>query len=369
MKTTIKINEEKIVSVFLDKIENLRSILQKEKLSYTNLLLVTHPILWKLYKEKFKNVTKKVILLPEGEKTKSMKYLLFLYNEFLKNEIDRKSIVLAFGGGVIGDIVGFAAGTFMRGISYIQIPTTLLAMVDSSLGGKTAVNLKEGKNLVGIFYQPRLTLCDFDILVTLKEREILNGFGEIFKYAVLNKKVYDMLMNYEKQKILDVPFKENPYVKKLILECIITKLNIVKQDEKETRQIREKLNLGHTIAHSIETTTQYRKYTHGAAVIIGLVVESFLAHYINILNKKELDKLLFLIEKYIDFNIFKDFLGIDNFLLVDKIKFDKKTYQHKIFRFALPFEIGKVEVVEGVKKEDIFKALEISKQWMRTKLN
>lgn len=368
MKSKIKIVEEKIISVYIDNVENINKILQEEKIFYTKLILITHQILWRLYKSKFRNLTEEVIFLPEGEQTKSIKYLLFLYNEFLKNKLDRKSLILAFGGGVIGDIVGFAAGTFMRGINYIQIPTTLLAMVDSSLGGKTAVNLKEGKNLVGIFYQPRLTLCDFDILATLKEKDILNGFGEILKYALINKKVYDILTNCEKRKIFEVPLKENNFLKKLILECINTKLNIVKQDEKETKQIREKLNLGHTIAHSVESTTKYKKYTHGEAVIIGLIVESFLANIIKILSKEELDKILFLIEKYIDLKIFNSFLKLDNSFLVDKIKFDKKTYQHKIFRFALPLKVGKIEVIENIKRKDILEALKSSKKWIEKKL-
>ncbi len=369
MKKKIKILEEKTISIYLDKIEKLNTILEKEKISYTNLLVVTHSNLWQLYKDKFKTITDKVVFIPQGEKTKSIKYLLFLYKEFLRNKLDRRSLVLTFGGGVVGDIVGFAAGTFMRGIDYVQIPTTLLAMVDSSIGGKTAVNLQEGKNLVGIFYQPRLTLCDLDVLKTLNEKEILNGFGEILKYALINKRIYDILENCDKHKIINVPFKENNYTRKLILECISTKLDIVKQDEKEKKQIREKLNLGHTIAHAIESTTKYKTYTHGEAVIIGLIVESFLAETVKVLPKSQLTKILSLIKKFVNLDICKNFLNLDDKQLINKIKLDKKTYQQKIFRFALPLKIGNVKVIEEIQEEKILHSLKRAKMWIKTELS
>jgi 3-dehydroquinate synthase len=286
MKTEIVIKEIKKINIWIDKIDNLSKILHK-KIFSTKVVILTHRRLWSLYKHKFnkiKNVD--LIFIPEGENSKNIKFLEFIYNNLLRYGVDRKSLLIIFGGGVLGDLGGFAASTFMRGIDVVQIPTTLLAMIDSSIGGKTAINLSFGKNLVGSFYQPKIILCDLSLIKTLPKKEFHNALGEILKYAILNKKIYTMMNRLENISVHSV---NNDIFKNIILECIRTKLNIVKQDEKELKGIREKLNLGHTIAHGIEAATNYNKYSHGIAVILGLVAEGYLSYISGILKKYDFE--------------------------------------------------------------------------------
>jgi 3-dehydroquinate synthase len=364
MKVKIEIKERKKISVHLDKIERIQSIIKKEGIFYTKILLITHKKLWSLYKNKFKNLKFEKMFLPEGEEIKSLKYLEFLYLEFLRKKVDRKSLVLIFGGGVLGDLVGFACSTYMRGINYIQIPTTLLAMVDSSIGGKTAVNLKFGKNLVGSFYQPKIILCDTELLKSLPKKEIYNGLGEILKYAVINKKIFNLLAS--KDASLDV---NSRFFKNLILECIKTKLEIVKKDEKEITGIREKLNLGHTIAHAIEAVCGYKVYSHGEAVILGLLAENFISKELGFLLDEDYEKIISLINRYTSDKSFEsNLIDIDEKKIFEFIKFDKKFYQ-KRYRFALPIKIGEVKTVENISKRIIIDSISYVKKWMKEKLN
>jgi len=204
------------------------------------------------------------IVVKAGEESKSFETLLELYNKFLDFKINRGNIIIALGGGVVGDLTGFAAATFLRGIPLIQIPTTLLAQVDSSLGGKVAVNLSRGKNLVGSFYQPKAVFIDPLLLETLNDKFFNDGMGEVIKYGVIkDSELFYTLMAYENKEALSKD------IDKIIYTCCSIKTDIVEIDEKDTGD-RMILNFGHTIGHAIEQLFNYKKYSHGEAVAMGM---------------------------------------------------------------------------------------------------
>lgn len=209
-----------------------------------------------------------VIILPPGENTKSLKTAQTCYNRMAKSRIERDSFVLALGGGVVGDLSGFVAATYMRGIPFVQVPTTLLAQVDSSVGGKVGVNLAIGKNLVGAFYQPRLVIVDVDTLRTLPEREFRAGMAEVIKYGI----IYDAALFERIDRNLEKILKHDPdLVSDIVSTCCKIKAEVVAKDERECG-LRAILNFGHTIGHALEALYGYRKYLHGEAIAIGQVV-------------------------------------------------------------------------------------------------
>ena len=210
------------------------------------------------------------LALPSGEKTKSVEYLSRVWDFLAGEGVDRTGNLIAFGGGVTGDLSGFAAASYLRGIDFYQVPTTLLAMVDSSVGGKTGINLSAGKNLVGSFHQPKAVFIDLDYLTTLPKREFSAGMAEVIKYGLLgNQGLYQKLLSMKP--LLDSQSEELPGV---IEACCMDKAKIVELDEKETIGStggRALLNLGHTFAHAIEAVAGYGEYLHGEAVSIGLL--------------------------------------------------------------------------------------------------
>jgi 3-dehydroquinate synthase len=371
MKFLITLQETKKIYVCFEEVKFIKKVLDKEKIEYSKLIMVTHEKLWSMYKQMFNNQVdeKEIIFVPEGEKCKSLFWLQFLYKKFLQHKLDRRGLVVSLGGGVVGDLVGFASATYMRGVRYLQMPTTLLAMVDASVGGKTAVNLSCGKNLVGSFYQPVMIIIDLNFLKTLPKKEIRNAFGEILKYAIINKEIYDLLIKTDVEKICSYPFPVNKFTQKLIYLGVKTKLDVVKQDEKETKGVREILNLGHTIAHAIETVTNYKSYSHGEAVILGLVAESYIAKKMGLLEEKEFYKIKTVIEKFVDVkNINPKILEIKPEDIAELVKFDKKTLQQKVYRFALPKKIGVVKLVENIRHNLVVDSIKFLQQWMSEKI-
>lgn len=214
-----------------------------------------------------------LITVPSGETAKSLANVQRCYDQLAANRLERKSFIVALGGGVVGDLAGFVAATYLRGIPFVQVPTTLLAQVDSSVGGKTGVNLKAGKNLVGAFYQPRLVLCDLDTLKTLPPREFRAGLAEVIKYGI----IYDAPLFKRLERDLPALLRKQPSVlEPVIARCCGIKADVVGQDETESG-LRAILNFGHTIGHALEAISAYGKYLHGEAISIGQVAAAKLS--------------------------------------------------------------------------------------------
>ncbi|WP_302279963.1 3-dehydroquinate synthase [Brachyspira pilosicoli] len=296
--------------------------LVKEVLRGKRALIVTDDIVDKFYTETVKkslekeNIITSVCVLENGETNKNIESIYNIYSALAKNELSRKDIIIALGGGVIGDMAGYAAATWMRGIDFVQIPTTLLACVDSSVGGKTGINIKEGKNLVGAFHSPRLVIMDSDVLNTLPKREFNAGMAEVIKHAFLfDKKLLKYLENNNNNFDMDFILKRNCELKGHIVEI----------DYKEKKE-RMFLNFGHTIGHSVENAAGYGVLLHGEAVAIGV---NFAIEYG---IKKSITKDKTLLERAK--NIFAKFSLLteipSNINLKDAIKLDKKRSNDEI---------------------------------------
>jgi 3-dehydroquinate synthase len=241
--------------------------------------VVTNPVVGKLYREPVVRSLRgagfdpSVVEVPDGEEHKNLAWLTFLYDRFLDARLDRQSPIVALGGGVVGDLSGFAAATFLRGVPYVQVPTTLLAQVDSSVGGKTGVNHPSGKNLIGAFYQPRLVWTDVRTLRTLPKRELRAGLAEVIKYgATLSAPLFDLLEK-EIEKVLDL---DDALLIEIVRRCCEIKAAVVAEDEREAG-LRAVLNFGHTLGHAVEMLTEYKRYLHGEAVAIGMVFAATLS--------------------------------------------------------------------------------------------
>jgi 3-dehydroquinate synthase len=254
-------------------IENslLENIAEKIKLVYEGdkIAIITDSNLHKLYSEGLHTRLAKAcykvsfIVIESGEASKSIHTLEYIYNKLACEGITRTDLILAFGGGVVGDIAGFAASTYLRGIAYIQAPTSLVAQVDSSIGGKTAINLSYGKNLVGCFYHPKLVLIDTNVLNTLSEEHIKDGMAEVIKYACIEDKEFFNFLNNINLDNLSYHYED------IVYKCCSIKKKYVEADERDLG-IRMKLNFGHTLGHAIEKYFDYKHYTHGQAIAIGM---------------------------------------------------------------------------------------------------
>jgi 3-dehydroquinate synthase len=247
---------------------------------FTKNVLITDDNVFTYHKELIQTLANqlqpsKIIVRPAGEEYKHIKYTQEIYEDLIQYEVDRKSGIIAVGGGVIGDFAGFIASTLLRGIGFVQIPTTLLAMVDSSVGGKVAVNVDVGKNMIGSFYQPRVVLCSLSFLRTLPEKEWICGLAEMVKHALLKRNVYE---NFKKVVFNQPDYKTWDFElwNRLIYESIQVKAEVVSKDEKESG-LRSILNLGHTVAHAIESLTNYKEFSHGEAVSRGLITALLLS--------------------------------------------------------------------------------------------
>jgi 3-dehydroquinate synthase len=214
-----------------------------------------------------------LITFPAGETAKSLKSVQACYDQLADHRLERKSFIVALGGGVVGDLAGFVAATYLRGITFVQVPTTLLAQVDSSVGGKVGVNLKAGKNLVGAFHQPRLVLCDLDTLRTLPLREFRAGLAEVIKYGIIYDAKFFARLERDLPKLLK---REPKTLAEVIARCCEIKADVVGQDETESG-LRAILNFGHTIGHALEAISSYGKYLHGEAISIGQVAAAELS--------------------------------------------------------------------------------------------
>jgi 3-dehydroquinate synthase len=332
--------------------DNLKSFGLSPKIS-----IVSNPTVFSLYGKRVSDSIKKAgfdvitVIIPDGEEYKDLLWVQHIYDELLKHKLDRLSALVALGGGVIGDITGFAASTYMRGISYIQIPTTFLAQVDSSVGGKTGVNHKLGKNMIGTFWQPRLVWIDVETLKTLPRRELLAGFAEVIKYGViLDEGLFDFIET-NREKILSL--ESNSLIHIIKRSCEI-KAEIVSKDERESG-LRSILNYGHTIGHAIETVTEYKRYLHGEAVAIGMYLEARLSQMLDLINRKQVFRIKDLIDSYgLPSEVPAD---LDINRIFSSIQLDKKVVAGEL-KFILPEKIGKVRIYKGITEESIREVLQ-----------
>ncbi len=288
------------------------------------------------------NVDADLYVIPAGEKSKSHNELLKLYNYFGEAGITRNDYVVALGGGVTGDLAGFAASTYLRGINFLQIPTSLLAMVDSSVGGKVAVNLATGKNLVGSFYHPEAVLIDPTLLKTIPDRHFADGMAEIIKYGCIHDiELFSLLENINnRQEVMD-------NIQDIIFRSCTIKKEIVEKDEREQR-LRMVLNFGHTFGHVVEKCFEYNKYTHGEAVAIGMVTISKLSNRLGICSEIVVERIKELILKY---NLPTNFPSLKSEDVFNVLINDKKARTNNV-NLVLIEDIGSVRI-ESFSKERI----------------
>ena len=277
-----------------------------------------------------------LVTVPAGETAKSLKSVGFCYGQLASHRLERKSFIVALGGGVVGDVAGFVASSYLRGVAFVQVPTTLLAQVDSSVGGKVGVNLKAGKNLVGAFYQPRFVLCDLDSLRTLPEREFRAGLAEVIKYGIIYDAGLFARLERDLPKLLR---RETKTLAEVVARCCEIKAEVVAQDETESG-LRAILNFGHTIGHGLEAISSYGKYLHGEAISIGQVAAAQLSAKLGGLSGSEVQRIADLFKR----------TGLPTEVrlhanqrtkLFEAMKLDKKVSDGEI-KFVLAKRIGEV---------------------------
>ncbi|MBN1823094.1 MAG: 3-dehydroquinate synthase [Endomicrobiales bacterium] len=287
-------------------------------------------------------------VLSPGEKNKNLDSVKRIYARAVASGLDRRSAIIALGGGVVGDTAGFAAATYMRGIPFIQVPTTLLAMVDSSVGGKTGVDLKEGKNLVGAFHQPKLVWIDTGTLGTLHPREIRNGLAEVIKCGVIADAGFFRYLEKNISRLSPKVFG------RMIFKSCAIKAKVVEKDEFEQKGVREILNFGHTFGHAIETLTGYGRVLHGEAVAAGMLVACALALKLKLAPAKILSRVLDVVIKAgLSVALPK---GVTAEKMVKTMMRDKKT-RGGLLRLVLPTRIGKVAVKTNIPIKKIYEVL------------
>jgi 3-dehydroquinate synthase len=289
----------------------------------------------------------KLITIPAGEESKTLEQASEICEQMLGAGLDRQSFVVGLGGGVVGDLSGFAAAIFTRGIRHVQIPTTLLAMVDSSIGGKTGVNARAGKNLIGSFHPPTLVLDDVDVLKTLPQREINQGFAEIIKHAII--------ADAELFRELEAINPSNIDFAPLVRRNVELKTRIVERDEHERKGNRALLNFGHTVGHGIERAGDYKKFLHGEAVSLGIVAACTISVKKAGLSKMEQDVIIKLLEKFeLPTSLPRD---LPREKILEALKFDKKFERGEI-RFVVTPKIGSVNLSRDVTMDDIREAVD-----------
>ncbi len=287
-----------------------------------------------------------IITLQDGEEYKNQASIEYILEALFNHKFNRSSLLIAFGGGVIGDMTGYAASIYQRGIDFVQIPTTLLSQVDASVGGKTGINNKYGKNLIGAFYQPKAVYIDPHFLTTLPKREFGAGVAEIVKMAVtFNKEFFEFLETYN--------LHDTNNLKEAIKSSVETKAEVVSKDEKE-KGLRAALNYGHTFGHVIENETNYTKYLHGESVAIGMVMANRLAMRLGLLQKEEARRIEALLQKY---ELPTTYTIKDKDSFYEAFFLDKKSSDSTI-TFILPKGIGDVVITNEVKKEDVLAVLQ-----------
>lgn len=315
---------------------NIQGIFDTINNDYSDLVFITDTNVYDLYKSYFQN--SRVIVFHSSEEEKNLDTVNFIYNELLNYQVSRNTVLVGVGGGIVTDIVGFVASTYLRGVKFGFVPTTLLCMVDASIGGKNGVNYNNYKNIIGTINEPEFIYYSVDFLDTLPERELHSAFGEILKYAIgFDKKLFEVLNKYTYQELI----QNDKVLDEVIDNCIKIKKEIVSKDLKESGE-RKKLNLGHTIGHAIEKYTH--DIVHGEAVGIGLYAMTFYSGAENHIELPEVSDILKLLEKY-DLAYFKKYDY--NTLLknsIDNIIVDKKRSNSNTIDIVIISKIGKCEI-------------------------
>lgn len=338
-----------ILDAFIAKVEEL-------KLG-NHAVLITNETLNKIYADKINelfsksaSMTFELIVLPDTEKIKSFEYLTQLCNKVAQIDFTKKYFFVGIGGGVIGDLTGFLASIIKRGKSFINVPTSLLAQIDSSIGGKTAIDLEHGKNLVGTFWQPSLVYSDVNFFKTLPKEQIIEGLAEAIKYALIaDKDLFDLIYN-NTDKIFDA---DTAIMQQIVTICSDIKRKIVQEDERETKGLRVVLNFGHTFAHGLETVSDY-ELSHGNAVSIGIVAALYLSQALGLLKDETiLTKTLELLNTA-NMPIMSDSYDLNS--VMTAMRRDKKFVSGKN-RFVLLSDFESPEVVEDISWDDIEAAL------------
>ncbi|NLC43736.1 MAG: 3-dehydroquinate synthase [Clostridiales bacterium] len=352
--------EKRSYSIYLD--DNWESLFQEGLSSiYTKdasdrkLLLITDENVANWYQqaveEQFRNLgfTVTTAVIKPGESAKTLGEAEKLYDIALEANLDRQSLVVALGGGVIGDLAGFVAATYMRGVPFVQIPTSLLAQVDSSVGGKVAVNHPKAKNVIGAFYQPQSVLMNVSSLKTLPKRELSTGLAEVIKYGV----IYDeSFLSWLETHMTDLMSLDLSLLSKAIQRSCEIKADVVSQDETE-QGLRAILNFGHTVGHAIESSAGYGSYTHGEAVSIGMIVETRITHLMGMVPAEYVNRLEAVL---IGAGLPVTLPDVDPNVLIGWMRHDKKNIGDKI-GFVLPVGPGRVEVFHNVETDIVLEAL------------
>ncbi|MDA8156384.1 MAG: 3-dehydroquinate synthase [Actinomycetota bacterium] len=286
------------------------------------------------------------VLIPDGERYKTLKSAELIWGEMLKARLERASFIVALGGGVVGDIAGFAASAYMRGIRFVQVPTTLLAQVDSSVGGKTGVNHPLGKNMIGAFWQPSLVWIDTETLKTLPPRELPAGMAEVIKYGVIKDRRF---FSYLRDNAEAVKCQRPAELMHIVATSCRIKAQVVSRDERESG-LRAILNYGHTVGHAIETLTNYKKYLHGEAVAIGMCAEAEIASRKGLITRPEVEQIQSVVEAYgLPSSLPKGLLKRND--IAKAMTLDKKVLAGEV-RMVLPERIGKV-LIDTVSRGDL----------------
>ena len=322
------------------------------KVNKKNLVLITNKKIEKLHISKIKNalIKKNKIIISDGEKYKNQDSITKIYNYLLKNKYSRDSCIVAFGGGVIGDMAGFAAATYQRGINFIQVPTTLLSMVDSSVGGKTGINHPLGKNMIGSFHQPIAVIVDTEILKTLSKRQFNAGMSEVIKYGIIKDKNF---FNWIAKNTDKIKAQDSDSIIKIVKRSCEIKAEIVALDEKE-KNIRALLNLGHTFGHAIENYLGYGKWLHGEAVACGFLIACSVAIQKNTMDVSEYNKIKSLLKAFSLPTKLPKNINIER--LFEIMSLDKKVKNNKMV-YVIPNNIGKAYITNKISKNIVIKAL------------
>ena len=323
-----------------------------------NAVIVTNPQIGNLYADTLVNkletsgISTSTITIPAGEKYKTLRTVARIYEGLLDARIDRSGMVIGLGGGVVGDLTGFAAATFLRGIDFIQVPTSLLAQVDSSVGGKTGANLSRGKNLVGSFHQPKLVIIDTKALNTLPKREFKSGLAEVIKHGIIcDSKYFDFIV----KNIREIMELQPTALEHTILRSCKIKADVVRQDERESG-LRRILNFGHTIGHAVERLTNYRRYKHGEAVSIGMVTAALVSQETGAADTSTTREIISLLQKAgLPYKFPQE---LDHKEVITATGFDKKVTQGRL-NVVLARSIGSVYITSDVPLEAWKKAIDV----------